>query len=57
MYNCSYGNRDEAFTLFNALPTDVKANIFKADYSKAEKKCPQKIQIGQILKQTYQDLA
>jgi hypothetical protein len=27
-----------------------------ADYSKAEKYCPQKIQIGIVLKKTYEDL-
>jgi predicted aldo/keto reductase-like oxidoreductase len=56
MYNHSYGDRDTATRLFNALPTDVKANISKADYSKAEKDCPQKIQIGKVLKKTHEDL-
>jgi predicted aldo/keto reductase-like oxidoreductase len=56
MYNNSYKDRDQALTLFNALPTDIKANILKADYSKAEKYCPQKIQIGRVLKQAYEDL-
>lgn len=56
MYNHSYGDRDTASTLFNALPTNIKANILKADYSKAEKYCPQKIQIGKVLKKTYEDL-
>ena len=57
MYHHSYGDRDTAVTLFNALPTDIKANILKADYSKAEKYCPQKIQIGKVLKKTHEDLA
>ena len=56
MYNYSYGCRDMALSLFNTLPTDVKANIIKADYTMAEKYCPQKIQIGKILKRTYEDL-
>jgi len=56
MYNNSYGDRDKALTLFNALPTDIKANIIKTDYSKAEKYCPQKIQIGKVLKKTHEDL-
>ena len=56
MYNHSYGDRDTALTLFKALPTDTKANILKADYSKAEKYCPQKIQIGKVLKKTHEDL-
>ena len=57
MYNHSYGDRNTALRLFNALPTAVKTNILKADYSKAEKYCPQKIQIGKVLKKTYAELA
>jgi len=57
MYNHSYGDRDRALTLFHALPTGIKANILKADYSIAEKYCPQKIQIGKVLKETYEELA
>jgi predicted aldo/keto reductase-like oxidoreductase len=57
MYLNSYGDRDKALTLFKALPADIKANIYKADYSKAEKNCPQKIQIGKVLKKTHADLA
>ena len=56
MYDHSYGDRDTAVTLFNVLPSDIKANILKADYSKAEKHCPQKIQIGKVLKKTHKDL-
>ena len=56
MYHNSYGDRDTAIKLFNELPADVKSNIFRADYSKAEKNCPQNIQIGKVLRQTYDDL-
>jgi predicted aldo/keto reductase-like oxidoreductase len=56
MYNYSYGNRDTASALFNCLPAEIKANILKADYSKAEKYCPQKIQIGKVLKKAHEDL-
>jgi len=57
MYLNSYGDRDKALTLFNALPTDIKANIGRADYSKAEKCCPQKIKIGKVLKNLTEDLS
>ena len=56
MYHDSYGDRDKALKLFKALPSNIKANILKADYSKAEKYCPQQIQIGKVLKKTYEDL-
>ena len=56
MYNNSYKDRNQALTLFNALPTEIKANMLRADYSKAEKNCPHKIQIGRVLKKAYEDL-
>ena len=57
MYNHGYGDRDAALRLFDTLPTGVKANILKADYSKAEKYCPQKVQIGKVLKKAHEELA
>ena len=57
MYYHSYGDRDTAVSLFNTLPSDVKSNILKADYSKAEKYCPQRIEIGKVLKKTLHDLS
>ncbi len=57
MYQHAYGDREKALALFNALPAEVKANILKADYVQPEKDCPQKIQIGRVMKQTYEDLA
>jgi predicted aldo/keto reductase-like oxidoreductase len=56
MYCHGYGDRDKALTLFKALPADIKANIVKADYSKAEKYCPQKLKIGKVLKKICEDL-
>ena len=56
MYHHSYGDRATARALFNALPAEIKANILKADYSKAEKHCPQKIQIGKVLRKAHEDL-
>jgi predicted aldo/keto reductase-like oxidoreductase len=56
MYYHSYGDQDTAVRLFNTLPSDVKSNILKADFSKAEKYCPQKIKIGEVLKKTLHDL-
>jgi hypothetical protein len=56
MYANGYGSRDMALSLFNGLPTGARENVFKADYSKAEKSCPQKIQIGRVLKRVCEDL-
>lgn len=57
MYNHSYGDRDMATRLFNALPTDVRANILDTDYHEAERVCPQRIQIGKVLRETVEDLS
>ena len=57
MYYNSYRDRDKALALFNALPAESKANICKIDYSKAEKNCPQNIQIGIVLKKIREDLS
>lgn len=57
MYYHSYGDRDRAQSLYNALPADIRKNIFNADFSTAEKWCPQKIQIGKVLKEAHEDLA
>ena len=57
MYHHSYGDRETAFRLFNKLPADAKANIQRADFRLAEKKCPQKLQIGKILKRALYDLS
>lgn len=57
MYHHSYGDRERALRLFRALPADTKANILKADYTKAEERCPQKIQIGNVLKKAHDELA
>ena len=57
MYYNGYGDRDKALALFNALPADQKANICATDFSKAEKNCPQKIQIGNVLNKIHEDLS
>ena len=57
MYDCSYGDRKMASGLFNMLTTEVKENILKANYSIAEKYCPQNLRIGKVLKKAYADLA
>jgi len=56
MYAYAYGSREMALSLFNSLPTGTRDNVFKADYSKAEKSCPQKIKIGRVLKRACEDL-
>ncbi len=56
MYNCSYGDRETASTLFHALPLDIKTNLLKTDFSEAENRCPQKMRIGKVLRTALEDL-
>lgn len=57
MYHHGYGDRETAAYLFRQLPANVRDNILKADYTKAERNCPQKIQIGKVLKMAYRAMA
>lgn len=57
MYDHGYGSRDMALSLFSTLPAACRENVFKADYSKAEKSCPQGIRIGSVLKRTCEELS
>jgi predicted aldo/keto reductase-like oxidoreductase len=56
MYYHTYGDQKRALRLYNALPAEIKENMLKADFSIAEKSCPQKIQIGKLLKKVHADL-
>jgi len=57
MYNCSYGDWETASALFHALPPEIRTNLLKTDLSEAEKRCPQKMRIGKVLKTALEDLA
>ena len=56
MYHHGYGDRETAARLFRKLPADVRDNLLGTDYTKAERDCPQKIQIGAVLKKAHEDL-
>ncbi len=57
MYHFGYGDREKALDLFRTLPMDMKTNCLKTDFSAAESRCPQKIQIGRLLKTTIEEFA
>ena len=57
MYHDSYNEKDMAKRLFKRLPEEIKANILTTNYRTAEKRCPQKMQIGAILRHTYSSLS
>lgn len=57
MYYHGYGDHKRSLAGFHQLPKDVKNDILKADFSEAEKCCPQKIKISKVLRRAHQDLA
>ncbi|MBU0996031.1 MAG: aldo/keto reductase [Proteobacteria bacterium] len=56
MYYHSYGDRDRARYLYNALPIQMRKDIANLDYFESEKKCPQKIAIGKFMRQAAKEL-
>lgn len=57
MYYHSYGDCDRARALFAKLPTDTRRRMFTLDYSLAERRCPQGILIGRLMKEAGEILA
>ena len=51
MYARGYGEPDRAIDFFRRIPKEVKSNIISADYSEAEKKCPNKMPIAELMKE------
>lgn len=57
MYFNSYGECDRARALFAELPVEVRERLQSMDYSAAEQRCPQRLQIGRLMKQASTILA
>ena len=57
MYYRSYGNRDRAVAQFKQIPAEIRRQIPNIDYSLAEKKCPQKMVIGRLMKEAVSELS
>jgi hypothetical protein len=57
MYSRSYGDRNHAIALFKDIPEKVRAKIASLDYSSAEKRCPQRMAIGNLMRDALKELA
>jgi predicted aldo/keto reductase-like oxidoreductase len=57
MYARGYGDKARAGELYNSMPQQTRADIIDLDYSRAEKKCPQKLAIGKIMRSAARELA
>ncbi|MGD9326406.1 MAG: aldo/keto reductase [Desulfobacterales bacterium] len=56
MYSRSYGDRTHAIELFKDIPEKVRAKIASLDYSSAENRCPQKMAIGNLMRDALKEL-
>lgn len=53
MYSRGYGMNAFMAKKFHQMPPEVRDRISSSDYSGAEKICPQKMPIGQLMKEAY----
>jgi predicted aldo/keto reductase-like oxidoreductase len=57
MYYNSYGERDRAREEFKSLPEAFRKSLASRDYSPAERICPNRIKIGQAMREAVRILA
>lgn len=57
MYYNSYGREDMAREVFAQIPSDVRSNLLRIDYSTAEARCPQQIPIRNYIAEAFEKLA
>jgi len=56
MYSRSYGDHKLARNLYNKIPKDICIQMNQLNYTRAEQKCPQKIPIGQLMREAAIEL-
>jgi len=57
MYSRCYGEPERAKSAFQKIPSKTRNLMVNLDYKKAEKKCPQKIPIGRLMREAVIELA
>ncbi len=57
MYYHGYGEPNRAKSLFRELPLDTRRRIVRTDYTAAERSCPQRMQIGRLMREAARKLA
>ena len=57
MYHHHYGLAEEARRMFAELPASVRAALAGGDFSAAERRCPQRMAIGDLMHQACELLA
>ncbi|MDX1707886.1 MAG: aldo/keto reductase [Desulfobacterales bacterium] len=56
MYANSYGDEARAAAEFKKIPPGVQARLGRLDYSKAERRCPQGLPIGKLIREAKKKL-
>ncbi|MBF0379292.1 MAG: aldo/keto reductase [Desulfamplus sp.] len=57
MYSRQYQDRELAKSVFYQIPEQTRKSMIEIDYSKAEKKCPHKMSIANLMRQAVEELA
>ena len=56
MYARSYGDRHRGREEFQKIPQEIRLNMGKVDYGRAEQKCPHKMAIGRLMREALHEL-
>lgn len=57
MYSRSYGEPERARAEFRSLPEDARRRLNALDYNEAERRCPQGLAIGRLMREAVEELA
>jgi predicted aldo/keto reductase-like oxidoreductase len=57
MYSRCYGESERAKSAFRRIPSKTRNLLAKLDYGEAERKCPQGMQIGRLMREAVIELA
>lgn len=57
MYARSYRARDLATKIFAQIPASLRSQMSQSDYSEAERLCPQKMPIGRLMREAFEELS
>ena len=56
MYSRCYGEPERAKSAFKRMPSKVRKIMANMDYKEAERKCPQRMQIGRLMREAASEL-
>jgi hypothetical protein len=57
MYCRDYRDREYAIAQFNRIPENIRRRMADLDYTQAEKRCPQKMAIGRLMREAVEEFS